>query len=79
MTLGLTYEKNQAIAHRGVVVQVVQSSGVRGAVMPIAFFGEDRAVVTAGADVGQSVEFVRDAAGRVQWVRVTGRVAVRVK
>ena len=116
--LGLTYAKNQAIAHRGVVetlptatplakqppaaqyrgtyarpmntvevreenggvvVQVVQSSGVRGAVMPISFFGEDRAVVTAGADVGQSVEFVRDASGRVQWVRVTGRVAVRVK
>ncbi|WP_309670864.1 serine hydrolase domain-containing protein [Gemmatimonas sp.] len=116
--LGLTYAKNQAIAHRGVVetlpsatplakrpqaapyvgtyarptntvevreenggvvVQVVQSSGARGAVLPIAFFGEDRAVFTAGADLGQSVEFVHDAEGRVQWVRVTGRVAVRVK
>lgn len=61
------------------VVQVVQSSGVRGAAMPIAFFGDDRAVVTAGADLGQSVEFVRDAAGRVNWVRVAGRVAVRAK
>ena len=116
--LGLTYTKNQAIAHRGVVetlpsatplakqpssapfvgtyarpmstvevreenggvvVQVVQPNGQRGTVIPIAFFGEDRAVVTAGADLGQSVEFVRDTAGRVQWVRLTGRVAVRVK
>ncbi len=116
--LGLTYAKNQAIAHRGVVetlpsatplarqpaaapyvgtyarpmntvevreenggvvVQVLRPTGERGEIMPISFFGEDRAVVTAGADLGQSVEFVRDAAGRVKWVRLTGRVAVRVK
>jgi CubicO group peptidase (beta-lactamase class C family) len=47
--------------------------------MPIAFFGPDRAVVTDGPDRGQSVEFIRDADGRVTWVRVVGRVAVRAK
>jgi hypothetical protein len=45
--------------------------------MPIAFFGPDRAVVTGGTERGQSIEFVRDASGRVMWVRVIGRVAVR--
>jgi CubicO group peptidase (beta-lactamase class C family) len=43
----------------------------------VAFFGPDRAVVTDGADRGQSIEFVRDASGKVMWVRVVGRVAVR--
>ena len=45
--------------------------------MSIAFFGPDRAVVMDGADRGQSIEFVRDAAGVVQWIRVVGRVARR--
>jgi CubicO group peptidase (beta-lactamase class C family) len=44
---------------------------------PIAFFGADRAVVTDGPDRGQSIEFVRDDGGRVSWIRVVGRVAVR--
>jgi hypothetical protein len=60
------------------IVQEVQASGRTGAEMPIAFFGPDRAVVTDGADRGQSIEFVRDAKGRIDWVRVVGRVAVRV-
>jgi hypothetical protein len=47
--------------------------------MPIAFFGPDRAVITGGADRGQSIEFVRAADGAVTWVRVVGRVAVRAK
>ena len=45
--------------------------------MPVAFYGSDRAVVTAGNDRGQSIEFVRAADGSVRWVRVVGRVAVR--
>lgn len=45
--------------------------------MPIAFFGPDHAVVTGGADRGQSIEFIRAADGSVRWVRVVGRVAVR--
>lgn len=45
--------------------------------MPIAFFGPDRAVVTSGADSGQSIEFIRAADGTVNWIRVVGRVAVR--
>jgi hypothetical protein len=47
--------------------------------MPIAFFGDDRAVVLEGAERGQTIEFVRDAAGRVMWVRVVGRVAARAQ
>jgi CubicO group peptidase (beta-lactamase class C family) len=62
----------------GLVVQVEPNSGDPGPEMPIAFFGPDRAVVTDGPDRGQTIEFVRDARDRVQWVRVVGRVAVRV-
>jgi hypothetical protein len=53
-------------------------NGQLGEKTPLSFYGADRAVVTSGPDQGQSVEFVRDAAGRVSWIRVTGRVAVRV-
>jgi CubicO group peptidase (beta-lactamase class C family) len=59
------------------IVQEHQNSGRTGADMPVSFFGPDRAVVTDGTEKGQSIEFVRDAAGRVNWVRVVGRVAVR--
>jgi CubicO group peptidase (beta-lactamase class C family) len=59
------------------LVQDRPNTGKPGAEMPIAFFGPDRAVVTDGNDRGQSIEFVRDAAGRVNWIRVVGRVAVR--
>ena len=44
---------------------------------PVAFYGPDRVVVMDGADRGQSIEFVRDDNGRVNWIRVVGRVAVR--
>jgi CubicO group peptidase (beta-lactamase class C family) len=59
------------------IVQTISGNGNPQAAMPIAFFGPDRAVVTDGADRGQSIEFVRDGAGAVSWVRVVGRVAVR--
>ena len=62
-----------------IIVQDHQSSGRAGAEMPIAFFGPDRAVIIDGTDRGQSIEFVRDANGRVMWVRVVGRVAVRTQ
>jgi len=45
----------------------------------VSFYGPDRVVVTEGRDVGQSMEFVRDASGRVNWIRVVGRVAVRTR
>jgi hypothetical protein len=44
---------------------------------PVAFYGPDRLLVTDGPDRGQSIEFVRDDRGRVNWIRVVGRVAVR--
>ena len=44
---------------------------------PVAFYGPDRVVVTDGPDRGQSIEFVRDDSGRVNWIRVVGRVGVR--
>jgi len=59
------------------IVQEIPNTGDPRPVMPIAFFGPDRAVVTDGNDRGQSIEFVRDAKGSVTWVRVVGRVAVR--
>lgn len=59
------------------VVQERPNNAEPRPVMPIAFFGPDRAVITEGNDRGQSIEFVRDAAGQVKWVRVVGRVAVR--
>jgi CubicO group peptidase (beta-lactamase class C family) len=59
------------------LVQERPNTGTAGAEMSIAFFGPDRAVVMDGADRGQSIEFVRDAAGVVQWVRVVGRIARR--
>jgi CubicO group peptidase (beta-lactamase class C family) len=58
-------------------VQDHQNSGRVGFDWPVAFFGPDRTVVLDGPEKGQTIEFVRDAAGRVNWVRVTGRVAVR--
>lgn len=61
------------------VVQDRPNSGRPGTEMPVAFFGQDRAVVVDGPDRGQSIEFVRDAAGRVNWIRVVGRVAVRAE
>jgi CubicO group peptidase (beta-lactamase class C family) len=59
------------------LVQERPNNGKPGAEMPIAFFGADRAVITEGDDRGQSIEFVRDANGRVAWIRVVGRVAVK--
>jgi CubicO group peptidase (beta-lactamase class C family) len=59
------------------IVQVKSRSGNVQQEMPVSFYGPDRAVVTDGTDRGQSLEFVRDAAGVVKWVRVVGRIAVR--
>jgi CubicO group peptidase (beta-lactamase class C family) len=60
------------------IVQVQPKEGKPQPEMPIAFYGPDRAVATNGPDRGQSIEFVRDGDGRVKWIRITGRVAVRV-
>jgi CubicO group peptidase (beta-lactamase class C family) len=62
--------------HR-LLVQVQPNTGAAQAEMPIAFYGADRAVVLEGSDKGQSVEFIRAADGAVNWIRVTGRIAVR--
>lgn len=59
------------------VVQVQPNSGAAQAPMPIVFYGPDRAYVTGGADKDQSIEFIRDDRGRVQWIRVVGRIARR--
>jgi hypothetical protein len=65
------------VENGALVVQELPNSGDPRPVMPIAFFGPDRAVVTEGNDRGQSIEFIRDGSGAVKWVRVVGRVAVR--
>ncbi len=59
------------------VVQEMPNAGDPRPIMPIAFFGPDRAVITDGNDQGQSIEFIRDQTGKVNWIRVVGRVAVR--
>ena len=59
-----------------VIVQDRSNSG-SSREYPVAFYGPDRVVVTNGPDSGQSIEFVRDDGGRVSWIRVVGRVAVR--
>jgi CubicO group peptidase (beta-lactamase class C family) len=59
------------------IVQDRPNAGGTPREWPVAFYGADHAVVTDGSDRGQSIEFVRDAAGRVNWIRVVGRVAVR--
>lgn len=61
----------------GLIVQTVSTSGNVQGEMPITFFGPDRAVVSEGSDRGQTIEFIRDPNGRVSWVRVVGRIAVR--
>jgi CubicO group peptidase (beta-lactamase class C family) len=43
----------------------------------LGFYAVDRAIVTSGSGRGNPVEFIRDAAGAVRWVRVVGRVARR--
>lgn len=58
-------------------VQDRSNSGGTSTESPGAFYGPDRVVVTDGPDRGQSIEFVRDDNGRVHWIRVVGRVAVR--
>jgi CubicO group peptidase (beta-lactamase class C family) len=63
--------------HGALIAQVRPAKGDPSPDMPLAFYGPDRAVVTAGPEKDASVEFIRDAAGRVQWIRVTGRIARR--
>jgi hypothetical protein len=41
----------------------------------LVFYGPDVAYATAGAYVGSPFEFVRDASGRVGWIRNNGRIA----
>jgi hypothetical protein len=60
------------------LVQVKPRSRGPDPAMPILFYGDDRAFVTAGPEQNASVEFLRDASGDVQWVRITGRIARRV-
>jgi CubicO group peptidase (beta-lactamase class C family) len=61
------------------LVQVHPTNGDPQAAMPALFYGPDRAVVIEGPDKDQSIEFVRDAGGAVNWVRLVGRVAVRAR
>lgn len=41
----------------------------------IAFYGPDRAVITAGNSRGNPVEFIRGDKGAVTWIRIVGRIA----
>lgn len=63
---------------RQLIVQDRPASGGTPRDFPVVFYGPDRLVVTDGPDRGQSMEFIRDSGGRVTWIRVVGRAAVRV-
>lgn len=43
----------------------------------LSFLGRDRAAVLTGPRRGERVEFLRDAAGRIEWLRWDGRIARR--
>ena len=79
--VGTYVRPNNAVVVRAeggkLFVQDRPNIGKPGAEMPVAFYGPDRVVVLDGPEGGQSIEFVRDANGRVNWVRVVGRIAVR--
>ena len=60
-------------------VQERPNNGQPGPEMRVYFYGPDRVVVMDGNQRGQSIEFVRDSGGKVNWVRVVGRVAVRTQ
>ncbi|HXV85656.1 MAG TPA: serine hydrolase domain-containing protein, partial [Gemmatimonadales bacterium] len=79
--LGTYRRPNNAVVVRAegtrLFIQDRPNTGNPGADRPVLFYRPDRVVVTEGAERGQSIEFVRDAGGRVNWVRVVGRVAVR--
>ncbi|HEX6463896.1 MAG TPA: serine hydrolase domain-containing protein [Vicinamibacterales bacterium] len=64
-------------ADGGKLIVQDRSSRSRVTEWPVVFYGPDRLVVTDGPDRGQSIEFVRDDAGHVTWIRIVGRVAVR--
>ena len=59
------------------IAQDVPNTGEPRPPMPLSFFGPDRAIVMDGTERGQTIEFIRDRAGTVMWVRVVGRIAVR--
>jgi CubicO group peptidase (beta-lactamase class C family) len=61
----------------GSTIVRVQDGQLRVGNSAVAFYAPDRAVVTSGSQRGNPVEFIRDAAGRIMWVRVVGRIARR--
>src|SRR5262249_14883145 len=63
-------------ADAGKLVVQDRSNPNRSTEWPVAFFGPDRAVITGGADRGQSIEVVRDDSGRVNWIPLVGPVAL---
>ena len=69
-TVDVRVESGHLVAH------VLRSGGLDQGV-PLVFYGPDRAFVTAGPGQNESVEFLRDGSGAVQWIRLTGRIARR--
>ena len=57
--------------------KLVVASGNASAGTTIVFYGKDVAYAIAGSYTGSPYEFVREADGRVGWIRVNGRIARR--
>jgi CubicO group peptidase (beta-lactamase class C family) len=62
--------------------EILNADGDDGPVPPpfhLAFFDTDRVVIQGGRLAGLTAEFLRDKAGRVQWIRYGGRILKRTR
>ena len=57
--------------------KLVAAGGNAQAGTTMVFYGKDVAYATAGAYTGSPYQFIREADGRVGWIRVNGRIAKR--
>jgi CubicO group peptidase (beta-lactamase class C family) len=59
--------------------RLVVVTGLGQADAPVTFYGPDVAYALSGQYLGMPYEFIRDERGAVQWIRVNGRIAHRVR
>ena len=55
--------------------KLVAASGNAQTGTTMVFYGKDVAYAIAGSYTGSPYEFIRDTDGRVEWIRVNGRIA----
>ena len=72
-----TYRRppNGAVTVRVDAGRLVAASGNAQTGTTMVFYGKDVAYAIAGSYTGSPYEFIRDTDGRVEWIRVNGRIA----